>query len=368
MRSLAALLATSLARSNALRVVSGPAQRIAAPRWRGRQHRSRLYHRGTACGCARLIDGSLFDPGDGTLRLDLRRVDVATGSVLAARTSRGHDLFALADSGTAQLLDGFGIEAPAGSVRDVTTRSAVAHRFYAEGLRANASYDLEAARRLFGEALRADSQFAMAAYEYARANPNRAELAEEMERALRLAQRATPRERLLIRAGGPPRCRSPVSKPPTRYALDPNDPQALLYAAEARLNLGMPAEARPLPNVYSCSIRRHLARCVRTLSCLRSGATAVPRVSTTTIRRWPSPPPDTGWIDSPSAEAWAFIRALDFTGRLTEVEQALIMLVLNPAYPGFVRHASATCCVMRNWTRRLDWHASRSRWPRWISV
>lgn len=347
-RSLAALLATSLARSNALRVVS--AARL-----------SELLHHGgvgdsteaayiTAArhaGAHELIDGSLFDPGDGTLRLDLRRVDVATGSVLAALTIRGHDLFALADSGTAQLLDGFGIEAPAGSVRDVTTRSAVAHRFYAEGLRANASYDLEAARRLFGEALRADSQFAMAAYEYARANPNRAELAEEMERALRLAQRATPRERLLIRAGWASTMQIAGLKETadSLLRLDPNDPQALLYAAEARLNLGMPAEARPL-------LERVLVLDSAALGALRPehchACEAVqllsraylddddPSMAIATARHWVDRQPK-------SAEAWAFYsRTLDFTGRLTEAEQALDRaLVLNPAYPaGFVRRVS----------------------------
>ncbi|HCT59098.1 MAG TPA: hypothetical protein DGD08_18000 [Gemmatimonas aurantiaca] len=347
-RSLAALLATSLARSEALRVVS--AARL-----------SELLHHGGVgdsteaayisaarrAGAHELIDGSLFDPGDGTLRLDLRRVDVETGSVLAALTIRGQDLFALADSGTARLLDGFGIEPLAGSVRDVTTRSAVAHRFYAEGLKANASYDLEAARRLFGEALRADSQFAMAAYEYARVNPNRAELAEEMSRALHLAKRATARERLIIRAGWASTMQVAGLKETadSLLQLDQSDPQALLFAAEARLNLGLPGEAIPLLQ-RALAIDSAALGAVRPEHCYACEAVQMlsrayldqdnPDAAIAIIKRWVDRQPQ-------STEAWAsYSRVLDFTGRLPEASRALDRaLALNPAYPaGFVRRVS----------------------------
>ncbi|MBL0937588.1 MAG: hypothetical protein IBJ03_01765 [Gemmatimonadaceae bacterium] len=347
-RSLAALLATSLARSEALRVVS--AARL-----------SELLHQGAMgdsteaayiaaarrAGAHELIDGALFDPGDGELRLDLRRVDVETGSVLAALTIRASDLFALADSGTTRLLDGFGIEPLRGSVRDVTTRSATAHRFYAEGLRANASYDLEAARRLFGEALKQDSLFAMAAYEYARVNPNRAELADEMERALRLARRATMRERLVIQAGWASTMQLAGLRETadSLLTLDNQDPQALLFAAEARLNLGQPAEARPYleraialdsialrtrrpEHCYGCEAVQLLGR-----AWMDEDA---PDSAVASIKRWVDAQPQ-------SAEAWGtYARVLDFTGRLEESHRAIERtLALDPAYPsGFVRHIS----------------------------
>ncbi|HEY0930545.1 MAG TPA: BTAD domain-containing putative transcriptional regulator [Gemmatimonas sp.] len=347
-RSLAALLATSLARSEALRVVS--AARL-----------SELLHHGGVgdsteaayisaarhAGAHELIDGSLFDPGDGTLRLDLRRVDVESGAVLAALTIRGTDLFALADSGTARLLDGFGIEPLAGSVRDVTTRSAVAHRFYAEGMKANASYDLEAARRLFGEALRADSQFAMAAYEYARANPNRAEMAEEMSRALHFAKRATARERLIIRAGWASTMQVAGLKETadSLLQLDQSDPQALLFAAEARLNLGMPGEAIPLLQ-RALTIDSAALSALRPEHCYACEAVQLlsraymdqdnPDAAIAIVKRWVDRQPQ-------STEAWAsYSRVLDFTGRLPEASRALDRaLALNPAYPaGFVRRTS----------------------------
>lgn len=347
-RSLAALLATSLARSEALRVVS--AARL-----------SELLHQGALgdsteaaymaaarrAGAHELIDGALFAPGDGMLRLDLRRVDVETGDVLAALTVRGQDLFALADSGTARLLGGFGIAPLQGSVRDVTTRSAVAHRFYAEGLRARASYDLEAARRLFGEALREDSLFAMAAFEYASVNPNRAELAEEMARALRLAERASQRERLVIRAGWASVMQFPGLRETadSLLRLDAQDPQALLFAGEARLNLGMPSEARPFLEA-AISFDSLALRTLRTVHChaceaVRELVRAAfdsddPDEAVRTARRWVD-------AQAQSAEAWGtYARALDFAGRPVEAAEALDRtLALSPAYPSaFVRRIS----------------------------
>lgn len=347
-RSLAALLATSLARGDGLRVVS--AARV-----------SELLHQGAIgdtteaayitaarkAGAQELIDGSLYDPGDGLLRLDLRRVDVASGSVLTALTIRAADLFALADSGTARLLDGFGVAPLQGSVAEVTTRSATALRFYAEGMRANGASDFETARRLFGEALREDSLFAMAAYEFARANPNRALLAEEMERALRLARRATTRERLVIQAGWASTMQLPGLRETadSLLTLDPNDPQALLFAAEGRLNMGEPVDARPLLEraiaVDSLALTtlnpEHCYSCEAVQLLVRANLDDdQPNAAVAAARRWVD-------LQPRSAEAWATLsRVYDFLGRTGEGERALQRtLALNPGYAsGFVRRIS----------------------------
>ena len=76
------------------------------------------------------------------------------------------------------------------------TRSAVASRFYEEGLRAYRAGDAIAARRLSLAALREDSSFAMAAY-LASLVSEHPEF-EMRQRALRLAANATERERLTI--------------------------------------------------------------------------------------------------------------------------------------------------------------------------
>jgi DNA-binding SARP family transcriptional activator/tetratricopeptide (TPR) repeat protein len=347
-RSLAALLATSMARSDAMRVVSAARLgELLQQGGHGDTSESAYIAAARLAGARELVDGSLFAPADGELRLDLRRVDVASGNVLAAITIRGPDLFALADSGTARLLDGFGAAPILGSVRDVTTRSEIAHRFYAEGLRARASYDVEAARRLFGEALREDSLFAMAAFEYARVNPNRAELAEEMERAVRLAQRASPRERLVITAGFASVMQSPglLEAADSLLRLDENDPHALVFAGEARLNLGRAREAvsyleraialdslalgtaRP-EQCHACSAIQQL---------IRAGFDEdAPDAAVRAAERWVRAAPQ-------SADAWgALSRTHDFAGRFEESAQARDRAVaLNPAYPAaFVRRIS----------------------------
>ncbi len=347
-RSLASLLATSLARGDGLRVVS--AARLSELLYQGGTGDSTeaaYIAAARKAGAEELIDGSLYDPGDGSLRLDLRRVNVSSGEVVAAVTIRASDLFALADSGTARLLDGLGVPPLQGSVREVTTSSASALRFFAEGVRASAAYDVEGARRLFGEAIREDSLFAMAMYEYARANPNRAELAEEMERALRLSRRATVRERLIIQAGWASIMQLPGLTETADSLLDinPNDPQALLFAAEGRLNTGDPEGAHPLllraiandslalraergPNCYACE-----AVLLQMRAFLDQND---PDAAVRAGKKWVD-------VQPLSADAWgAYSRVLDFTGRLSEGERALQRaLALNPAYPsGFVRRIS----------------------------
>ncbi len=153
-------------------------------------------------GATELVDGALYDVSAGQLRLDLRRVDLATGAVLHAYTIQGPDLFTLADSGTGRLVNDLGGRAPEGSLADVSTRSVEAYRAYEAGLRAFFLGDAAGAERLLAEALKNDSSFAMAAFYYSlsTSSGSRAEASTRLRRAVQLAERASDRERLLIRA------------------------------------------------------------------------------------------------------------------------------------------------------------------------
>jgi hypothetical protein len=115
-------------------------------------------------GATEVVDGTLYGRPGGRLRLDLRRVDLATGAIGDVHTVEGNDVFALVDSGTAQLLASLGSPVPAGSVTDVTTRSVTAYRMYENGIRAYYRGDLHTALGFFDGALGEDSLFALAAY------------------------------------------------------------------------------------------------------------------------------------------------------------------------------------------------------------
>lgn len=192
------LLATGLGRNGAVQVIS-PGRAYSLARQTGRPAAD--LEVAAAAGATQLVDGALYRTARG-LRLDLRRVEVSTGRQLEALTLEGQDVFALVDRGTDRLVAGLGAAAPSSDVASVTTQSAVAYRFYAEGVRSYYHGDRRTAVRMLDAAIAEDSGFAMAEYYRAFAelkDPTRA--ARGMDRARRLASRATDRERLLIHAG-----------------------------------------------------------------------------------------------------------------------------------------------------------------------
>jgi DNA-binding SARP family transcriptional activator/Tfp pilus assembly protein PilF len=199
------MLATALARSPAVQVVS-TARMYELANGNGLPGTSGMpdaYVRAArTAGATELLDGAVYALGDSTLRLDLRRIDLSTGNVRAAHSVVARDPFALADSGTARLLAAIGADAPAGSIADVTTRSLAAYRFYDEGVRAFYQDDLVSAERLFKAALAEDSTFASAAFYLARSyrQDDAANAFPMFERAVALASRISDRERLCIRA------------------------------------------------------------------------------------------------------------------------------------------------------------------------
>jgi DNA-binding SARP family transcriptional activator len=203
---LADMLATNLARATGLRVISNARMyELLAQLGADRDSAAAsVMVAARRAGATEVVDGALFELADGQLRLDLRRIDLASGAVKGALSVTGAEPFALADSGTARLLEAFGATGPGSSIADVTTRSLAAYRFYEEGLRAFYHNEWEVADRLFGAALAEDSTFAMAAYYHA-LTPATSDLASNtmqvrFRRAIRLADRASERERLIIRA------------------------------------------------------------------------------------------------------------------------------------------------------------------------
>lgn len=203
-RPLADMLATNLARASGMRVISSArmyelqGDLANAADTTGTQ----VVSAARRAGATELIDGALYDVGPGHFRLDLRRVDLQSGAVLQAYTIQAPDLFTLADSGTGRLVDDLGGKAPAGSLADVSTGSVEAYRAYEAGLRTYYAGHVAEAEKLFADALAKDSSFAMAQYYYslATASGSRAEGSVRMQRAVELAERASDRERLLIRA------------------------------------------------------------------------------------------------------------------------------------------------------------------------
>jgi len=200
-RPLIDMLATNLARVPGLRVVSTARMYELMTQMGSTSDTAAgvLIAAARRAGASEVLDCALYDVGGGTLRLDLRLVDLASGSVRSAYSVSGTSPFVLVDSGTAKLVAELGAVIPSGSVADVTTRSLAAYRLYEAGLRSYYQGDLRAASRLFAAALDEDSTFAMAAYyDAVLASESQYGDATKFRRAVRLAQRATDRERLRI--------------------------------------------------------------------------------------------------------------------------------------------------------------------------
>jgi DNA-binding SARP family transcriptional activator/TolB-like protein len=232
---LSEMLATSLGRLNELQVIANSRMLELTPR-DADTSRTALTDAARRAGATEIIEGELMPLAGGRLRLEVRRVEIARGLVRGGYRVSGSDRVALFDSVTTLIAGALRVDAPTGSLAEVTTRSPVAYRFYEEGLRAFYQYDTYAANRLFQSAVREDSTFAMAAYyawHIARSlqDPNDVALA---ALAVQLASHAPPRERLLILAHvgferADLRAVAAAESLATGY---PSDPEAIMRAAE----------------------------------------------------------------------------------------------------------------------------------------
>jgi len=201
-RILTGLLATDLARVRGLSVVGDTRlYEILGQLGATALTRESFAAAARRAGAVELIEGVLYRRPDGALRLDLRRVNAGDGAVRETYTADGADAFELADRVTTTIAETFALTAPATPLAAVASGSLVARRLLEEGLRASYRGDRGGAYNLFAAALREDSTFAMAAYylamaaRYGAPDSSRALL----ERANRLGEHATERERLLIR-------------------------------------------------------------------------------------------------------------------------------------------------------------------------
>lgn len=241
--ALADLLATNLARVPGVQVVStARLYELLGQLGRFTDSSAAIARAARQAGATEVVEGALYRAPDGGLRLDVRRVELSRNTLRGAYTARGAHPFALVDSATTELARALDIRAPTLRVTDVTTSSLIAHRFYEEGLRA-LSKDVRSAQALFEAALAEDSTFAMAAYFVAMCWLARSdELAARapLIRAARLAERATERERLLIRTTLAAEAHEPgwLAIAETLAARYPTEPDGHLLVGRGRANDG----------------------------------------------------------------------------------------------------------------------------------
>jgi serine/threonine-protein kinase len=200
-RTFAELLATDLGRVPGMRVVSRARLYNVLGQLGVRDETpSAIFEAARRAGATQLIEAVLSRNADGTTRLELRRVDLASGATEGSVPLRGANIFELADRATTELAADFHLASPALRVADVTTTSLAAQRLYEEGLRSFYRRDVPAAVRLFHAALSEDSTFAMAAY-YAgvgEQQTNGVAAQGDLALALQLSNRVSDRERLII--------------------------------------------------------------------------------------------------------------------------------------------------------------------------
>jgi DNA-binding SARP family transcriptional activator/tetratricopeptide (TPR) repeat protein len=337
--TVATLLATNLARLPQLQVVSGVRMYELLGQLGGGTGASGAWAvAARQAGATELLEGELHRTPDG-LRLQLRRVDLRSGTVRAAYIVAGADPFEVVDRVTAEIGSSLGLRAGPLRVADVTTSSVVAYRFYEEGVRSHLEGDYRGAVRLLEAALAEDSSFALAAH-YALAGRlalHQPIAPADRERVLRLADRASEPERLRIRSawGG--------GYPPVQLALAetlairyPTEPDGHLLRGSALIAAGDFMGALPhLERVVamdSLGLRGTTAACRacdalrRTVAAyhLADSIPAAERVARSWARQQPR-----------SAGAWhALAELLEIQGRFDEAAEARRTAVrISPGHP-----------------------------------
>jgi DNA-binding SARP family transcriptional activator len=324
-RVLPDMLSTSLARVEGIRVISsGRLSEVMG----GLGTEGTIARAARAAGAAELLEGTLARSGSGRLRLDLRRVDLRSGEVLAVYQAEADDAFVLVDRLTAELLADFRFAPPAAGIASVSTGSLLAYRFYEEGVRAYYQGDNRTARRFLDAAIAEDSLFAMATYYRAqsRRTIDYGAFRDDLHRAARLAARASDRERLLIRSAW-----AQAMDEPEQLALAdslvrrfPTEPEGHLFLGKARMWGGDFLEARvPLRRAIemdSLSLRGGSVRCLAcdalndlvTAYTMADSLAAAEREAAAWTRAQPR-----------SARAWhALASTLEYQGRLAEAQGA----------------------------------------------
>jgi DNA-binding SARP family transcriptional activator len=227
-RLLREILATDLARLEGVGVIS--AERMEEIRARTTSKSDTISASAIAAraGATDVVEGMLSGGNGRPYRLDVRLTDPGTGIIHAAQMVEARDVFALADEATAWVANDLGRPAPSSPLTEVTSTSLVARRFYDEGLRALNQGDAPVALRLFRAALTEDSTFVMAAYYASQSawvvagTPTALSL---LSQAVRMARRASERERLFVSASwamatNSPRAPAIAESLATRYPVE----------------------------------------------------------------------------------------------------------------------------------------------------
>ncbi len=196
--TIASMLATNLARAEGIAVVS--AARMMELQAGAEAAAGASLRAAREAGAQELIEGTILRDG-ARWRLDLRRIELTRGVVVAAYRSEASGAFALVDSASVQLLQSLSRSAPSTSVAEVSTKSLEAWRLYQAARRAQSEGRDDAARAQLRGALAEDSTFALAALALSGMLPEGGrESRAFLELAMRMQQRAAPRDAMLIRA------------------------------------------------------------------------------------------------------------------------------------------------------------------------
>lgn len=266
-RAIPELLATSLARLPDVKVVS----RIRLYDVMGQLGDSVLTPELTArvarrAGATELVEGTFYRTGGDSFRLDLRRVDLETGTVRGAYTVGGTSVFQLADAATRALAADLHVALPETS--PAAAVSLAARRLFEEGLRRYYTGSTHEAAELFESALSEDSTYALAAYYAAESRQEDPPTALALLRqAVRLSPGATPRDRLTILLAWAIRTNDTamVAVADSLSRRYPDDAETRYAAGQAHAWTGDPAGAMPhfrrVITLDSAGLRGAVVRC-----------------------------------------------------------------------------------------------------------
>ena len=236
---LRSLLATDLARLSGVQVLSqARVHEVLARSGLAGDSREHLATAARRAGADDVLEGVLSRSGNGLLRLELRRRDLATGEVRGSVTAEASDLFGLSARALHQIASEYDVPAPGRDIGPVTSRSLLAQRQYETGLRAMSRGAVAEAARNFQAALEEDSTFVAPAYYLSVVGMPTSEwrvIHGALNRAARTADGAPERERLLVRSLVARLTHDPAlvaisESLATRYPAEPEGPFALGYA------------------------------------------------------------------------------------------------------------------------------------------
>ncbi|HSJ06275.1 MAG TPA: hypothetical protein VK936_06205 [Longimicrobiales bacterium] len=346
---LADLLATRLARLPRLGVISPERMHELESQVAASGFTTSLMDAARRAGATQIVQGAMYHRPGGGLRLELRRVDLASGAVIAGHIIDAADAVSLVDGAVTELALEFRLSMPPSEPE--RPASIVAYRMYEEGLRAYYRGDALSATHFFSAALAEDSTFAMAAF-YRWASQYWAALLgpdsdEELARVLQLANGMSDRERLLVTALWAEHTRAPTARAlaDTLAIRYPHEPDGDFLVGRAKVIEGdflgaLPHFERVLVmdslgfsgGALRCRACDAMAQIVSTYALADSVAAAVQAG-----RRWTRLQPD-------AARPWVYLAStLEYQGRFDDALAARRRAMphqpgnrTDPAYPGII--------------------------------